>query len=1681
MSVVDRPFIGSWKLGSQKLVQVTPDCLVFVNGDLALPGCQRCHSRIDLQRFITEVSVDAGCDAGAASASFSLGIPAHHRDSFVRDAQFILRAGLEVHVYMRGYFPVKGLYSNLAQPATMATSTAVGLSNVDTGVDADQDDEGMAILDPTDSAKMDPADWKDRYESTFRKVATERYPDQTDQDRFVAQSLIWSYNESGGRTSREFMLFGQKKGSAGAEGYNGRSIPTHEFRQKDAPDGSYKKGDKYPTPANFADFPTAYEATVAHAKWQEHYPDGVEFAARYRNFPTEKHPGLKGFVTLRSEMGISQTTDGRTGKNLYVLPDKDGVKQSRATRGSVDSTSPSTLEEMGLGGHDIENVLAYPYYHVFHGVVTQVTHSYSSGTNTASVQCASMLHFWQYQQMSTNASVFGARPPNSGNRISMVGHNFTGKHPYEIMYTLHHDTAGAAGGVAWAISQKTNQTATSDLTSESLYSLNIKYWQKRFSLRDIKLRMHGVSGEMFNSVQAAFLSRMSSTNLMSLIRGRYNNSGTSKAKEIFSQAMSVGLYNKRRLEALVQARNKRGPEGNKSSPTLEINMAEMVAFVSDVAQWGQIQLFESTYESKLDIAQKVCEVTGFEFYQDVDGDFVFKPPMYNLDTSSSRVYRIEDIDIISINFEDKEPQVTYMTCKGSHFENVKVGIDNEMGVQGQYIDYRLVAQFGWRPGNFESSYFTDPKSMFFAAVNRLDIMNAPTRSASVTIPIRPELRPGYPVYIPYLDAFYYCNSFAHSFSVGSGCTTSLQLIGKRSKFFAPGHPGQRGIESIDLGTTLLPEKPLEVLDNNGRPRMSGFPNVVMALDPSQIDPLFFVVGSDIEKIDDTLTLEFLMKKAMDMSIVTAYPDPTRPGPYYYMKTGSGDGDKLWFKFKTDNSVDDGKIDNKPTKYVDVKKQATQLVYNQNSNGKKLANRKSKVERLNQVAINAQKKATDLSNKAANSEDGSKAAHAADVATHTAETKAKTATKELDAWNNLRDSLNGNLSEKDHSDLASFRRLLKDVTETFQRPDTFQSQYEGDPNSSITILEMLADKKAVFSTKSLPGSYRYYSSAHPDAKHQGQDLLTITISKEANTQAKRVVTTPSFLSPLWQQFPCPTYINNPTTSQDGLKPEAELADRIPKRGMMVFTNNKNFAAGEVLPTSEITELMFASHQVFRDSSKHSKEYVNAAVVSGIDFVQAWQDSAENGKTGVGTPDPTSTLTKAMSGWVTGQRKIIDDAVEAAKKQIFLLTAQKVPKFPDIGTPGFVTFLGGQVNCEVPLDHYRFAGDKAEDESKPLAWPDSSSMAIKNAWFNLARQYGANYLNAFLLAEDAWVNSMLANEIPPEIVEHVVSAFNSIVGGGTGVKKSTSIPRVKTHQAKTVKGKKGKAGNGSVLVPTPVFPISDARGYTVIGSYKYGRGVTIDPDGVFDVLHRQDIFSMLDKNTIDQVLNVFVRNQQIYADVEAVINGKKVIKKTPLHGPAARSYLQGEVLKMLSKNYSQQDLINMGKARLTSDSQGGTVLEVNMANWIANEKDGITKLPVINAAFSLADLAPHTSRDFCSCKAAEASVLLDIAGTREFVQFTEAGKPNNGNTAGDASVDRTVQWVKQTTAAASIPWVQSQVALRGSVPNQGPTSIISAASGIVDSLSQSDANLDVKRAAFEASKKALADLQKKKDGQ
>jgi hypothetical protein len=107
-NISDRPYTGTWGNNMRQVVRHTPDGMVFINGDLALPGCERCRGRIDIQRYVTGISVDASTQPGGLSATLTLSVPKISGDQIFRDGYNKLYPGLEVHIYMRGFFPTTG-------------------------------------------------------------------------------------------------------------------------------------------------------------------------------------------------------------------------------------------------------------------------------------------------------------------------------------------------------------------------------------------------------------------------------------------------------------------------------------------------------------------------------------------------------------------------------------------------------------------------------------------------------------------------------------------------------------------------------------------------------------------------------------------------------------------------------------------------------------------------------------------------------------------------------------------------------------------------------------------------------------------------------------------------------------------------------------------------------------------------------------------------------------------------------------------------------------------------------------------------------------------------------------------------------------------------------------------------------------------------------------------------------------------------------------------------------------------------------------------------------------------------------------------------------------------------------------------------------------------------------------
>lgn len=404
------------------------------------------------------------------------------------------------------------------------------------------------------------------------------------------------------------------------------------------------------------------------------------------------------------------------------------------------------------------NVSGVPqYYRVFWGIVSTVTENWSDGVATVTLSCKDILRWWELTSLTTNPAYLEAFGSSAGN-YQLFQNRFSRMNHYAVIASLAKDAMGD-------FSQTTNsfQSFTPERGAESpvigQYAADMMaYWQLKFSNIGNALVMYGSSGESYS------LS---------------NVPGTVDAQQISS--------------AILQDEAQKYKE-NQQTQQLFTNPSEIVAFKQDVPSAGGVEFMQAEQMTKLALALQAREQSGYEFFCDPSGDIVYKPPFYNLNVLPNKpVSWIQDFEIIDYSNSDSEESViTHVTSSGNAFGGATDwGINDEITTPraGAY-DFHLLRRYGWRRADLQLEWAGNPRKLFYHLLDWMDKLNAKRHRATITIPHRPELRMGFPIWIPRFDAFFYIEGISHQYSVGGQSTTSLTLSAKRSKFIAPKNIGE---------------------------------------------------------------------------------------------------------------------------------------------------------------------------------------------------------------------------------------------------------------------------------------------------------------------------------------------------------------------------------------------------------------------------------------------------------------------------------------------------------------------------------------------------------------------------------------------------------------------------------------------------------------------------------------------------------------------------------------------------------------------------------------------------------------------------------------------------------------------------------------------------------------------------
>jgi len=403
------------------------------------------------------------------------------------------------------------------------------------------------------------------------------------------------------------------------------------------------------------------------------------------------------------------------------------------------------------------------YYPIFWGLITEVNDSYSGGEHTVSIHCADILKWWELCRMNVNPAYTSPVPAKFG--ITLNGNVFSGMNPLDVIWTLAQQAFGdiVIGGGSLVTLTQDSKTVFKPVLSDVM-----AYWSQRFQNVTKNLMLYGSTGVA--------------------VRG-------DKLMEEFKNA-KPGQYPKDLASAAVRKATG-APVSEGGSPNLIFNAEDsnVVAFRTNNSNIS-VNFWQNEFQTKLEIANVAKDAIGYEFFMDVTGDIVFKPPFYNLDILSNKpVSWIQDIDVIDWDLAESEAEVvTQLTLGGNYSGNTDWGWPAEMTPFSNVTDYHLLRQYGWRPAQLNSEFMgQDLISLFYYGLDALDRMNAKRHRGTVTIPFRPEMRLGFPVYLASKDQIWYVQGISHNIAFGGRATTSLTLIAKREKFKAP-----QGIGTIAL-------------------------------------------------------------------------------------------------------------------------------------------------------------------------------------------------------------------------------------------------------------------------------------------------------------------------------------------------------------------------------------------------------------------------------------------------------------------------------------------------------------------------------------------------------------------------------------------------------------------------------------------------------------------------------------------------------------------------------------------------------------------------------------------------------------------------------------------------------------------------------------------------------------------
>jgi len=440
------------------------------------------------------------------------------------------------------------------------------------------------------------------------------------------------------------------------------------------------------------------------------------------------------------------------------------------------------------------------YYRVFKGLTSHVTHTDNGKTLEIAIQCRGILRFLEMMQIDVQPSL----QSNSSDSVTPYQTNQYNLDPYGQIADTFQRSVTFAGFQLNTIANKGQTLAGSDF-DKAVKADYVAKWQTILNgvLADVHVMGYSLPSNALDAVTKD-----------STVIGHVDPS------------LAAGAISKKSdLKESDDARNA---------------FVELIRGYTPDFKVSTVNLVNGGITPRLERIRNILHNIGFEGFQDLNGEIVFKAPLYNLDVTNLTaapsndktlgpspvdnivdatnpfVVNLSEIEGESENEDEAAIRSTRMSIQGVFSRGLQLDVSPLLRTVASHIDIPKLAHFGLREEPARTVPWIengDKLLMYTYAVNELVRSNRGYRTYSFTIPMRPELHLGFPMYIPHKDMYGYIKSISLNYQIAGASTMTILLdtIRKRPMF-----PSQRPAQSSSTtssqtaqttSTTILTTQP----------------------------------------------------------------------------------------------------------------------------------------------------------------------------------------------------------------------------------------------------------------------------------------------------------------------------------------------------------------------------------------------------------------------------------------------------------------------------------------------------------------------------------------------------------------------------------------------------------------------------------------------------------------------------------------------------------------------------------------------------------------------------------------------------------------------------------------------------------------------------------------------------------